>query len=106
MFTNILFIALSTIIIFVFLIIEDYDDLRFDDYLVNISNSEQLFDLIGKERYYPQNILGRVKLQKGKSYRIGIYDKAAKQERVFKLIYNPSFEFKINNLAKRFRKSE
>jgi len=104
-FSNALFIVLSTAIVFVFLIIEDYDDLRIGDYSVNISNSEQLFDLMGKDRYYPQSILGRVKLQKGKSYRIGIYDKAEKQERVFKLTYNPSFEFRINNLAKKFRKS-
>jgi hypothetical protein len=104
LFTNILFIILSTAIIFIFLIIEDYDDLRIGDYSVNISNSEQLFDLIEKERYYPQHILGKVKLQKGKSYRIGIYDKTLGQERIFKLTYNPLFNFKIARLINKFKR--
>jgi hypothetical protein len=100
-FTNALFIVLSTAVIFIFLIMEDYDDLRISDYSVNISNSEQLFDLIGKERYYPQSILGRVKLEKGKIYRIGIFDKSIGKEKVFRLPYNPSFNFRINHLLRK-----
>jgi len=80
---------------------EDYDDLRISDYSVNISNSEQLFDLIGKERYYPQSILGRVKLEKGKIYRIVIFDKSIGKEKVFRLPYNPSFNFRINHLLRK-----
>lgn len=65
-FTNTLFIILSTTIIFIFLIIEDYDDLKLGDYSYNISNSEELFDLLGRSRYYPQNLLNKVNLEKGK----------------------------------------
>ena len=78
-FTNILFIILSTIIVFILLIIEDYDNLRIGDYTYNISNSEQIFDLIKKPRYYPREILSKVKLKKGKKYRIGI-SKNGKEE--------------------------
>jgi len=104
LFTNVLFIILSTAIIFVFLIIEDYDHLKIGDYSVNISNSEQIFDLIEKERYYPQALLGKVKLEKGKTYRIGIYDKTLGHERIFNLAYNPSFDFKIARLIDRFKR--
>ncbi len=86
-FTNMLFVILSTTIIFIFLIVEDYDDLKIEDYAANISNSEQIFDLIGKERYYPQEILNRVRLEKGKKYRIGIFDSKANKEKIFKLEY-------------------
>ncbi len=79
-FTNILFIILSTIIVFVLLIIEDYDSLRIGDYTYNISNSEQIFDLIKRPRYYPREILNRVKLEKGKKYRIGISSKNQKEK--------------------------
>ena len=82
LFTNLLFISLSTIIVFIFLIIEDYDNLRIGDYSYNISNSEQIFDLIGKDRYYPEDIINRVKLQKGRKYRIGFYDKKRKREEI------------------------
>ena len=94
---------LSTTIIFIFLIIEDYDDLRIGDYSYNISNSEQIFDLIGKERYYPENILARVRLEKGKKYRIGFYDTREKEERIFLMTYNPGFIFKIHDLAAKFK---
>lgn len=88
-FTNSLFIILSTIIIFIFLIIEDYDNLRIGDYTINISNSEQLFDLIGKERYYPKSILNRVELQKGKAYRVGIHDPKRKKDKTIRILYKP-----------------
>lgn len=81
-FTNSLFIVLSTIIIFIFLIIEDYDDLRIGDYTYNISNSEQIFDLLGLDRYYPEEVLRRVELTPGVNYRIGIYDEKTKQEKI------------------------
>ncbi len=100
-FTNALFIILSTTIVFILLIIEDYEDLRIGDYIVNISNSEQLFDLIGKERYYPQAILSRVKLEKGRSYRIGFYDKKARREKIVNIKYSPNFGSKINFLRRK-----
>src|SRR3989344_7047581 len=100
-FTNVLFIILSTTIVFILLIIEDYEDLRIGDYIVNISNSEQLFDLIEKDRYYPQAILSRVKLEKGRNYRIGFYDKKAKQEKVVDIKYSPNFGSKINFLRRK-----
>src|SRR3989344_1037215 len=105
-FTNFLFIILSTIVIFIFLIIEDYDNLKIGDYTANISNSEQIFDLIGKERYYPQRLLSRVKLENRKKYRIGFYDSLLKEEKVFEITYNSAFKMKINNLLKRFKKEE
>jgi len=86
-FTNMLFVILSTTIIFIFLILEDYDDLKIEDYTANISNSEQIFDLIGKERYYPQEVLNRVKLEKGRKYRIGILDSKLNKEKIFELEY-------------------
>ena len=94
-FTNLLFIILSTCIIFIFLIIEDYDDLKIGDYSANISNSEQIFDLIGKTRYYPQEVLSKVSLEKGKKYRIGIYDSKEKKEKIFEIIYGKNKEKKV-----------
>ncbi len=86
-FTDLLFIILSSTVIFILLIIQDYESLRIGDYTSNISNSEQLFDLIGKTRYYPKYILGRVKLEKGKVYRVGFFDKAIGKERVVNMRY-------------------
>ena len=94
-FTNFIFVILSTIIIFIFLIIEDYDNLKIGDYTYNISNSEQIFDLIGKDRYYPRDVLSRAELISGKKYRIGIYDKKAKEEKMHLIRYNPSFNRKL-----------
>ena len=82
LFNDALFVILSTIVIFIILIIEDYEHLKIGDYTFNISNSEQIFDLIGVERYYPKEILPRVKLEKGKKYRIGVYDKRVGKEKV------------------------
>jgi len=101
-FTNTIFIILSTIIVFIFLIIEDFDNLRIGDYAYNISNSEQIFDLIGRERYYPKDIISRVKLEKGKTYRVGIYDKKIKQEKIISLKYNPLFKNRLNILSRKF----
>jgi len=102
-FTNAIFVILSTTIIFIFLIIEDYDDLRIGDYSYNISNSEQIFDLLNKERYYPENILSRVNLEKGRKYRIGFYDSSVKEEKIFLITYNPEFNSKINTLISKFK---
>ena len=101
-FTNSIFIILSTVIVFIFLIIEDFDNLRIGDYTYNISNSEQIFDLIGRDRYYPKNILNRVKLEKGKTYRIGIYDKKLGKDKIISLKYNPAFRIKLNFLSRKF----
>ncbi len=103
-FTNIIFIVLSTVIVFLFLIIEDYDSLKIVDYSANISNSEQIFDLIGKERYYPQGILGRVRLEAGKHYRIGIYDKEVKGEKIYLIQYNPSFKLSAGSVLRGLHK--
>ena len=105
-FTNSLFVILSTIILFILFIIEDYEDLRIGDYVSNISNSEQLFDIIGKERYYPKFLLKRAKLEKDKNYRIGIYDKTLGKEEIFKLKYSPGFDFKIEKVLDRFKKKK
>ena len=88
-FTNWLFVILSSTIIFILLVIEDYEALRIGDYTFNISNSEQLFDLIGTNRYYPRYLLKRVNLEKGKVYRVGIYDKELRRERVVNMRYDP-----------------
>lgn len=101
-FTNGLFIVLSTVIVFIFLIIEDFDSLRIGDYIINISNSEQIFDLIEKERYYPEKLISRVKLDRNRVYRIGIFNKKESQERIFKLTYNPYFEIKLARIAFNF----
>ncbi len=99
-FSNSLFVILSTVIVFLFLLIEDYDSLRIGDYAMNISNSEQLFDLIGKERYYPEKILGRVRLEVGKTYRIGVYNQKEKQERIFRIVYSPNFKFRLSHMTR------
>ena len=61
---------------------------------------------MGKERYYPQRLLSRVKLENRKKYRIGFYDSLLKEEKVFEITYNSAFKMKINNLLKRFKKEE
>ncbi len=101
-FTNILFVILSTIVIFILLIIEDYDNLRIGAYNLNISDSEQIFDLIGRERYYPKNILKMAKLEKGRIYRIGIFDPLENKEKIFRLSYSPYFNINISRIAERF----
>jgi hypothetical protein len=103
-FTNALFVVLSTVIIFIFLIIEDYDNLRIGDYTYNISNSEEIFDMIEMPRYYPQSVLNRVELIPGTEYRIGLTDKKTKQEKIIKLVYNPHFKSRLNFLSKKFRR--
>jgi hypothetical protein len=101
-FTNTIFVILSTTIIFIFLIIEDYDNLKIGDYTYNISNSEQLFDLIGKDRYYPVSIISRAKLETGKFYRIGFIDKKTGEEKIFSVKYNPmKFKMKLKRLISR-----
>jgi hypothetical protein len=94
-FTDILFVVVSTVLVFILLIIEDYENLSIGDYITNVSNSEQIFDLIGKERYYPYSIIGRVKLEKGRAYRIGVYDAKLKEEKIFNLPYNSNFHFNL-----------
>jgi len=101
-FTDILFVMLSTVIIFILLIIEDYESLNIGDYTANVSNSEQIFDLIGKERYYSYSILGRISLEKGRIYRIGIYNPKSKEEKIFNLAYNSNFQFNLRNAVKGF----
>ncbi len=100
-FTNAIFVILSTVIVFVFLIIKDYDRLRIGDYAYNISNSEQLFDLIGKERYYPESILSRVELEDGKKYRIGFLDRKTHQEKIILMTYSPGFSNRVADLIKK-----
>ena len=78
-FTNSLFIILSTVIVFIILIIEDYDNLRIGEYNLSASNAEQIFDLIGHIRYYPKRLLKQVELKKGEVYRIGFYDKKTRK---------------------------
>lgn len=99
-FTNVLFVILSTVVVFILLIIEDYENLRIGDYINNISNSEQIFDLIGKDRYYPYSILGRITLEKGKVYRIGVDNPKTKEEKIFALSYNSKFEFNLGRAIK------
>ncbi|MEK9185106.1 MAG: hypothetical protein AAB866_03020 [Patescibacteria group bacterium] len=86
-FNDWLFVTLSTVIVFILFIIEDYEALRIGDYTVNISNSEQIFDLIGEKRYYPRRLLRRVSLEKGQIYRVGVYDSSIKKERIVNMKY-------------------
>jgi len=102
--SNILFIILSTIIIFILLIIEDYDNLKIGAYHFNISDSEQIFDLIGKDRYYPKNILKMAQLEEGKLYRVGIYDSREKKEKIYKMRYSPYFKSKMNKFVRTFKR--
>lgn len=103
-FTNALFVILSTTIIFIFLIMEDYDNLKIGDYTYNISNSEQIFDLIGKHRYYPEELLSKVNLEQNKQYRIGFYNEKTKEEKIVLLTYNPEFKSKLDFLTKKFKR--
>lgn len=105
-FTNTLFVILSTVVVFVLLIVEDYDNLRIGAYTVSISDSEQLFDLIGRERYYPKGIVRMAKLDGGRTYRIGIFDPVLKSEKIFRLTYNPMFKLKISKLAEKLRRKK
>jgi ABC-type multidrug transport system fused ATPase/permease subunit len=101
-FTDVLFVVVSTVVIFILLIIEDYESLSIGDYTANISNSEQIFDLIEKERYYPYSIIGRIRLEKGRIYRIGVYDTKLKEEKIFNLAYNSKFQFNLGRAIKGF----
>jgi hypothetical protein len=101
-FTDVLFVVLSTVIVFILLIIEDYESLSIGDYTNNVSNSEQIFDLIGKERYYPYSTLGKITLEKGRVYRIGVYDTKLKEEKIFNLAYNSKFNFNLGKSIKDF----
>lgn len=103
-FSDALFVILSTVVIFIFLIIQDFDNLNIGDYTYNISNSEQIFDLLGKDRYYPEEILSKVKLKKGVRYRIGFYDSKKGTEKILPLIYNPKFVSEISSLSKKYHK--
>jgi hypothetical protein len=100
LFTDALFVILSTVIVFILLIIEDYENLNIGDYINNISNSEQIFDLIGKDRYYPKSILGRVRLEKGRKYRIGVDNPKTKEEKIFNLSYDSNFDFNLGRFAR------
>ena len=104
--SNILFIVLSTTVVFILLIIEDYEDLRIGDYINNISNSEQIFDILERERYYPENLVGKVTLEEGRKYRIGIYDAKKKIEKIIVIEYTKNFDYKFNNLLKKFLKKD
>lgn len=104
--SNILFVVLSTTVVFILLIIEDYEDLRIGDYINNISNSEQIFDILERERYYPENLVGKVTLEEGKKYRIGIYDSKKKTEKIILIEYTKNFDYKFNNLLKKFLRKD
>ena len=82
--------VLSTVIVFILLIIEDYESLRIGGYTYNAANSEQLFDLLGVRRYYPASVLGRVVLEPGKIYRIGVYDKSIGKDKIVDMRYSPT----------------
>ncbi|MBS3099066.1 hypothetical protein J4462_02545 [Candidatus Pacearchaeota archaeon] len=100
-FTNALFIVLAATVIFIFLILEDFDALRIGDYTYNISNSEQLFDLIGTERYYPEDLVNRVKLIEGRTYRIGVVNRKTNEERIYSIKYTPaSFGTRLANITR------
>ncbi len=105
-FSGVLFIILSTTIVFIFLIIEDYDDLRIGDYTINISNSEQIFDMLGKDRYYPEYLLKRTNLEKGRKYRVGIFDSKLKQEKIVTITYSPNSKFRLNNLISKIKRKK
>jgi len=105
-FTDILFVILSTTVFFIILIIEDYENMKIGDYSVNISNSEQIFDLIGTDRYYPKYLLSRVRLQKGRTYRVGFFNPETKIEEIVKLDYNPQFWKKMQRLFKKFARRQ
>jgi hypothetical protein len=79
--------------------------LRLGDYAYNISNSEEIFDLIGRDRYYPVHLLSRVKLEKDRKYRVGFYGLNTKEEKVFVLTYSPEFRSKIYSIISKFKKN-
>ncbi|MBU2562249.1 MAG: hypothetical protein KKF68_01145 [Nanoarchaeota archaeon] len=105
-FTDILFVILSATVFFALLIIEDYQNLKIGDYSANISNSEQIFDLIQTERYYPRYLINRVKLKRGKNYRIGFFNPKTRVEEIVVLEYNPKFWKKMQGLFRRFVKRQ
>lgn len=104
-FTNALFVILSTTVVFIFLILEDYDDLRIGDYTYNISNSEQIFDLLGTDRYYPEEVLDRVVLVHGKRYRIGIFNPRTKEEKIHAISYSSrNHDTNLKKILDKFRR--
>ncbi len=73
----------------ILIIIYDLNNLVWGSAKINIEVYERIYDVIGMPRYYPQEMIKKIKIpQTIKEYRIGILVGARKQKREIKLITN------------------
>lgn len=86
---QILTVLLSTILVLVLLIIRDLQNLRLGGCALSIESGQEVFECIGKLRYYPQSLIkdGTVDIPKNvKKYRMGLH-KAGEKPRI-KIVNN------------------
>lgn len=75
-YSQILTVLLSTVLVLVLLIIRDLQNLKLGGYALSIESGQEVFEFIGKLRYYPQFLVndGTVDIPKSvKEYRIGLH---------------------------------
>lgn len=87
-FGQILTVILSTILILVLLIIRDLQNLRLGGYALSIESGQEVFECIGKLRYYPKSLVddGSIEIPKSvKSYRLGVNVNGKMQVKLIKV---------------------
>lgn len=80
-YSQILTVLLSTVLVLVLLIIRDLQNLKLGGYALSIESGQEVFEYIGKLRYYPQFLVndGTVDIPKSvKEYRIGLHEAGQK----------------------------
>jgi len=74
-------VLLSTVLVLVLLIIRDLQNLKLGGYALSIESGQEVFESIGKLRYYPQSLIkdGTVDIPKNvKKYRVGLHNPGEK----------------------------
>lgn len=75
-YSQILTVLFSTVLVLVLLIMRDLQNLRLGGDAISVESGQELFESIGRLRYYPQALIkdGTVKIPKSlKKYRLGIH---------------------------------
>lgn len=88
-YSQILTVLLSTILVLVLLIIRDLQNLKLGGYALSIESGQEIFEFIGKLRYYPEFLIkeGTVDIPENvKRYRLGLH-KAGEEPRI-KIVNN------------------
>lgn len=75
---EIITVLLSTILVLVLLIIRDLQNLKLGGYALSIESGQEVFELVGKLRYYPEILIkdGSIQIPNSvKKYRLGVRGK-------------------------------